>query len=60
MHSYHVQLNNLDHDIQVFADENPKMEYDNDRQNWFLVFNRGNDGVVGHFLHSAVIGWWRA
>ena len=60
MHSYHVQLTNLDHGIQAFADENPEVEHDYERSHDFLVFKRGNDGVVGRFLFSAVIGWWRS
>ena len=57
MKTYYVQLTNLNHAIEIYADTNPEAKYDNDQGQFFLILSR-NGEVVGRFAVQYVVGWW--
>ena len=57
MRTYYVQLTNLNHAIEMYADANPEVQFDSNQNESFLVFKR-NDEIVGNFVVRNVIGWW--
>ena len=58
MAKYFVQVKEVENAIEVHSEVNPEREYSHEENQSFLIFKR-NDEVIGKFVLSAVIGWWR-